>query len=172
MPGRFLIAFLAWLVGVAWADPVIPEDQGYSLDFPPGWTVDKKASELSLSHLDGSSFIGLKAELPPDIESSKVAGMMLRAAALAAGFCGDKHTSEFELKGPGWIGHGFRCDNRPAARGAASQTIGLAAKHGEVFYHFMLFVPRQDWDTNSEAYLGMLRSLRFIERSIETRGEQ
>jgi hypothetical protein len=43
----------------------------------------------------------------------------------------------------------------------ASQTIGFAAKRGETYYPFMLLVPHQDWTTNSESYLSLLRSLRF-----------
>src|SRR6185503_11451092 len=116
---------------------------------------------FSVSHPDGSSFTGLKAELPPNIKSVKVAGLMLQATALAAGLCGSKTATEFELSGPGWSGAGFHCDDRPVEQKPPSQTIGLAVKRGEAFYQFMLFVPRQDWTTNGESYLSLLRSLRF-----------
>ena len=133
----------------------------YSLEFSSGWTVDKSERQFSVSHPDGSSFTGLKAELPSNVKSVKVAGLMLQATALAAGFCGNKAATEFEMSGPDWTGHGFHCNDRGTDRTARSQTIGLAVKRREAFYQFMLFVPRQDWTTNSESYLSLLRSLRF-----------
>jgi hypothetical protein len=153
----------ALLAFAACAGTLTNSQDAYSLEFGSGWTLDRSERQFSVSHSDGSSFTGLKAELPPNVKSVKVAGLMLQATALAAGLCG-KDTAEFELSGPGWTGAGFQCNDRPGARNAQSQTIGLAVKHGESFFQFMLFVPRQDWTTQSASYLALLRSLRFREQ--------
>ncbi len=133
---------------------------GYSLDFPAGWAVVKKGPAFSAAHPDGSSFDAIPAELPENITSVEVAALMSRATAMAVGFCGGK-ASDFELAANGWVGSGFHCNNRPAQGKPASETIGLTVKHGNKFYHFFLFVPRQDWDSNRQQYLSLFKSLRF-----------
>lgn len=154
----------ALLAFAACAGTLTNSQDAYSLEFGSGWTLDRSERQFSVSHTDGSSFSGLKAELPPNVKSVKVAGLMLEATALAAGRCDNKSATEFEISGSGWTGAGFHCNDRPTGGKAQSQTIGLAVKHGESFFHFMLFVPRQDWTAQSGSYLALLRSLRFREQ--------
>jgi hypothetical protein len=134
---------------------------GYSLDFPSGWVIEKKQNTYALTHADGSSFEGTLAQLPPDVASIKVAALMARAAALAAGLCSKEPATEFELAGPGWNGNGFHCNNRVDGKSRPTQTIMFIVKIKSAFYQFLLFVPRQDWASNREQYLTLFKSLRI-----------
>src|SRR5262245_53573201 len=151
--------FTLGLLPEAHAERITHPTGGYSLDFPKGWVIEKKKSTFSLTHSDGSSFDGEPAQLPPNA-SLKVAALMARAAALAAGFCSKEPATEFELAGPGWNGSGFQCNNRIDGKSRATQTIGFIVKIKGAFYQFFLFVPRQDWATNREQYLAFFKSLR------------
>jgi hypothetical protein len=156
------IAYLALgLVSEAHADRIKHFTGGYSLDFPSGWVVEKKKSTYALTHSDGSSFEGTPAQLPPNGASIKVAALMARAAALAAGFCSREPATEFELAGPGWSGSGFHCNNLVDGKSRPSQTIGLIVKIKSTFHQFFLLVPRQDWTSNREQYLALFKSLRI-----------
>src|SRR5262245_2760493 len=148
------------LLSQAHARRIMHPTGGYSLDFPKGWVIEKKKSTFALTHSDGSSFEGELAQLPPNA-SPKVAALMARAAALAAGFCSKEPATEFELAGPGWNGNGFQCNNRIDGKSRATQTIGFIVKIKSAFYQFFLFVPRQDWATNREQYLALFKSLRI-----------
>ena len=155
------LAYLALgLLSEARAERIKHPTGGYSFDFPSGWVMEKKKSSYALTHSDGSSFEGTLAELPPNA-SLKVAALMARAAALAAGFCSKEPATEFELAGPGWNGNGFQCNNRIDGKSRATQTIGFIVKIKSAFYQFFLFVPRQDWATNREQYLALFKSLRI-----------
>src|SRR5215467_3505277 len=155
------IAYLALgLLSEAHAERIMHPTGGYSLDFPKGWMIEKKKSTFALAHSDGSSFEGELAQLPPNA-SLKVAALMARAAALAAGFCRKEPATEFELTGPGWNGSGFHCNNQIDGKSRATQTIGFIVKIKSTFYQFFLFVPRQDWATNREQYLALFKSLRI-----------
>ena len=133
----------------------------YSLDFPNGWVIEKKKSTYLLTHSDGSSFEGTPAQLPPNVASLKVAALIARAAALAAGFCSKEPATGFELAGPGWNGSGFHCNNRTDGKSRPTQTIVFIVKAKRTFYQLFLFVPRQDWATNREQYLALFKSLRI-----------
>jgi len=155
------LAYLALgLLSEAHAERIMHPTGGYSLDFPNGWVIEKKKSTYALAHSDGSSFEGTLAELPPNA-SLKVAALMTRAAALAAGLCGKESATEFELAGPGWNGSGFHCNNRIDGKSRSTQTIGFIVQIKSTFYQFFLFVPRQDWTTNREQYLALFKSLRI-----------
>lgn len=136
------------------------KNDGYSLDFPSGWIVVKQGAKFSAAHRDGSSFDALRAALPDNIQSVKVAALMSHAAALAAGLCSGE-ASDFELSAKDWTGSGFHCNNTSGKGHQPSETIGLTVKHGNEFYQFLLFVPRQDWETNKQQYLTLFKSLRF-----------
>jgi hypothetical protein len=161
-----LVAFAALaclgfgLLSEAHAERIKHFTGGYSLDFPSGWAIEKKKGPYALTHSDGSSFEGRPAQLPPNITSTRVAALMARAAALAAGLC-SKGAAEFELAGSGWTGSGFHCNNPSDGKSQPSQTIGFIVKIKSTFYEFFLFVPRQDWATHSEQYLGLFKSLRI-----------
>lgn len=156
------LAYLAFgLLSEAHAERIKHPPGGYSLDFPNGWAIDKKKGTYALTHSDGSSFQGTLAQLPPNVTSIRVAALMARAAALAAGFCGKESATEFELAGPGWNGSGFHCTNRIDGKSGPTQTIGFIVKIKSTFYEFFLFVPRQDWATNREQYLALFKSLRI-----------
>ena len=155
------LAYLALgLLSEAHAERIMHPTGAYSLDFPNGWVIEKKISTYALIHSDGSSFEGTLAELPPNA-SLKVAALMARAAALAAGLCSKDPATEFELAGPGWNGSGFHCNNRIDGKSRSTQTIGFIVKIKSTFYQFFLFVPRQDWATNREQYLALFKSLRI-----------
>jgi len=155
------IAYLALgLLSEAHAERIMHPTGGYSLDFPKGWVIEKKKNTFALTHSDGSSFEGEIAQLPPNA-SLKVAALMARAAALAAGFCSKEPATEFELAGPGWNGSGFHCNNRIDGNSRATQTIGFIVKIKSAFYQFFLFVPRQDWATKREQYFALFKSLRI-----------
>jgi len=166
-PMERLIAFAALaylalgLVSEAHAERIKHPTGGYSLDFPSGWVMEKKKSTYALTHSDGSSFEGTLAQLPPDVASVKVAALMTRAAALAAGLCGKEPATEFELAGPGWNGNGFHCNNRVDGKSRSTQTIAFVAKIKSTFHQFFLSVPRQDWASNREQYLALFKSLRI-----------
>jgi hypothetical protein len=149
------------LVSEAHAERIKHPTGGYSLDFPSGWVIEKKKSTYALTHSDGSSFEIAPAQLPPNVASVKVAALMARAAALAAGFCGKEPATEFELTGPGWNGSGFHCNNRIDGKSRPTQTISFIVKVKSTFYQFFLFVPRQDWASNREQYLALFKSLRI-----------
>jgi len=156
------LAYLAsGLLSEAHAERIKHPTGGYSLDFPSGWVMEKKKSTYALTHADGSSFEGTLAQVPPDIASAKVAALMARAAALAAGLCGKDPATEFELAGPGWNGNGFHCNNRVDGKSRPTQTIAFIVKIKSTFYQFFLFVPRQDWASNREQYLTLFKSLRI-----------
>ena len=123
--------------------------------------IERKKSTYALTHSDGSSFEATLAQLPPNIESLKVAALMARAAALAAGLCSKEPATEFELAGPGWNGNGFHCNNRVDGKSRPTQTIAFIVKTKSTFYQFFLFVPRQDWASNREQYLAPFKSLRI-----------
>jgi hypothetical protein len=155
-------AYLALaLLSAAHAGRILHPTGGFSLDFPNGWAIEKKKSNYTLTHSDGSSFEATLAQLPPNVASLKVAALMARAAALAAGLCSSEPATEFELAGPGWTGSGFHCNNRIDGKSRPTQTIGFIVKIKSAFYQFFLFVPRQDWATNREQYLALFRSLRI-----------
>src|SRR5262245_51156513 len=124
-----LVAFAATaylasgLLAAAQAGRILHPTAGFSLDFPNGWAIAKKKSTYTLTHSDGSSFEGTPAQLPPNVASLKVAALMARAAALAAGLCNSEPASEFELAGPGWTGSGFHCNNRSDGKSRPAQTI-------------------------------------------------
>src|SRR5258708_33320493 len=143
------------------AERIMHPPGGYSLDFPNGWVIEKKKSTYALTHSDGSSFEGTLAQLPPNVASPKVAALMARATALAAGLCSKEPATEFELAGPGWNGSGFHCNNRIDGKSRPTQTIGFIVKIKITFYQFFLFVPRQDSPTNREQYLALFKSLRI-----------
>ena len=155
------LAYLGFgLLPEAYAERIMHPTGGYSLDFPNGWVIEKKKGTFALAHSDGSSFEGTPAQLPPNIASLKVAALMARAAALAAGHCGKESATEFDLVGTGWNGSGFHCNNRIDGKSRPTQTIGFIVKIKSTFYQFFLFVPRQDWATNREQYLALFKSLR------------
>jgi len=157
----FALAYLALgLLSEAHAERVMHPTGGYSFDFPNGWVIEKKKSSYALTHSDGSSFEGTLAQLPPNA-SVKVAAVMARAAALAAGLCSKEPATEFELAGPGWNGSGFHCNDRIDGKSRPTQTIGFIVKIKTTFYQFFVFVPRQDWATNREQYLALFKSLRI-----------
>ena len=118
--------FALGLLSEAHAERILHPTGGYSLDFPKGWVIEKKKGTFALTHSDGSSFEGELAQLPPNA-SLKVAALMARAAALAAGFCSKEPATEFELAGPGWNGSGFHCNNLIDCKSRTSQTIGVIA---------------------------------------------
>ena len=151
--------FALGLLSEAHAERILHPTGGYSLDFPKGWVIAKKKGTFALTHSDGSSFEGELAQLPPNA-SLKVAALMARAAALAAGLC-SKEATEFELAGPGWNGSGFHCNDRIEGKSRPTQTIGFIVKIKSAFHQFFLFVPRQDWATNREQYLALFKSLRI-----------
>jgi hypothetical protein len=161
-PMERLVAFgtLAYLglglLSEAHAERIMHPTRGYSLDFPNGWVIEKKKSTYALTHSDGSSFEGTVAQLPPNVASLKVAALMARATALAAGLCSKEPATEFELAGPGWNGRGFHCNNRIEGKSRPTQTIGFIVKIKSTFYQFLLFVPRQDWAINREQYLALI----------------
>lgn len=159
MRNAVLVALLFFGLAVN-TDAKTLKNDGYSLDFPSGWTVVKKGRAFSAGHPDGSSFDATPAELPENIKSVEVAALMSRATAMAAGLCGGQ-ASEFELAAHDWVGSGFHCNNSPVQGKPASETIGLTVKHGNKFYQFFLFVPRQDWETRKQQYLSLFKSLRF-----------
>lgn len=142
------------------AQTLTNEAEGYSLTFPGDWAVTKEGPIFAAQHHDGSSLDATKASLPENIKSVKVAALMARASALAAGLCGPK-ASEFELSGKDWAGNGFHCNNRPSQEKPKSEIIGFTVKRGSSFYQFSLFVPRQDWETNKQQYQSLFKSLRF-----------
>src|SRR5262245_26696370 len=162
-----LVAFgaLAWLalglLSETHAGRIVHPPRGYLLEFPDGWGIEKKKSTCAFTPPDGSSFEGTLAQLPPNVASLKVAALMARAAALAAGLCSKEPATEFELAGPGWNGSGFHCNNRIDGKSRPTQTIGFIVKIKSTFYQFFLFVPRQDWATNREQYLALFKSLRI-----------
>jgi hypothetical protein len=149
------------LLSEAHSERIMHPTGGYSLDFPNGWVIEKKKSTYALTHSDGSSFEGTVAQLPPNVASLKVAALMARATALAAGLCSKEPATEFELAGPGWNGSGFHCNNGIDGKSRPTQTIGFIVKIKSTFYQFFLFVPRQDWATNREQYLALFKSLRI-----------
>jgi hypothetical protein len=149
------------LLSDAHAERIAHPTRGYSLDFPNGWAIEKKMGAYALTHSDGSSFEGTPAQVPPNVASLRVAALMARAAALAAGLCGKEAATEFELAGPGWNGSGFHCNNRIDGKSRPTQTIGFIVKINSTFHQFFLFVPRQDWATNREQYLALFKSLRI-----------
>jgi hypothetical protein len=155
-------AYLALaLLSEAHAERILHPTAGFSLDFPNGWVLEKKRNTYTLAHVDGSSFEGTPAQLPPNVASLKAAAVMARAAALAAGLCNKEPATEFELAGPGWNGSGFHCNNRIDGKSRPTQTIGFIVKIKSAFYQFFLFVPRQDWASNREQYLALFKSLRI-----------
>jgi len=156
------LAYLALgLLSEARAERIKHPTGGYSFDFPSGWVMEKKKSSYALTHSDGSSFEGTVAELPPNVASVKVAALLARAAALAAGLCSKEPATEFELAGSGWNGNGFHCNNRLDGKSRPTQTIALVVKIKGIFYQFFLFDPRQDWVSNREQYLALFKSLRI-----------
>jgi hypothetical protein len=86
---------------------------------------------------------------------------MAQAVALAAGLCSKEPATEFDLAGSGWNGSGFHCNNRIDGKKRPDQIITFLVKIKSTFYQFILYVPRQDWVTNSEQYLTLLKSLRI-----------
>jgi hypothetical protein len=156
-----LVCLVLGLLSPAHAERISHPAGGYSLDFPNGWVIAKKKNTYAVTHADGSSFEGTPAQLPPNVASLKVAALMARAGALAAGFCSKEPATEFELAGPGWNGSGFHCNNRTDGKSRPSQTIGFIVSIKGAFHQFFLFVPRQDWATNREQYLALFKSLRI-----------
>jgi hypothetical protein len=148
------------LLSEALAERIKHPAGGYSLDFPSGWAIKKSKGTYALAHPDGSSFEGALAQLPPNA-SIRVAARMAQAVALAAGLCSKEPATEFELAGSGWNGSGFHCNNRIDGKKRPDQIITLIVKIKSTFFQFILFVPRQDWVTNSEQYLTLFKSLRI-----------
>lgn len=142
------------------AQTLVSEAEGYSLEFPGGWTATGDGKKFSAKHADGSSFEGFRKDVPSNVDSVEVVALMTRADALAAGLCSGKG-SEFALSGKGWAGSGFHCNNKSPKGKPKSQAIGFTAKRGDVFHQFMLFVPRQDWESNRQHYLELFQSLAF-----------
>ena len=133
------LAYLALgLLSEAHAERIKHPTGGYSLDFPSGWAMEKKKSTYALTHSDGSSFEGTLAQLPPNVASLKVAALMARATALAAGLCSKEPATEFELAGPGWNGSGFHCNNRIDGKSRPTQTIGFIVKIKSTLYQFFV----------------------------------
>ena len=156
------LAYLGFgLLSEAHAKRIKNPTGGYSLDFPSGWAIEKSKGTYALAHSDGSSFEGTLAQQPPSTMSIKVAALTAQAVALAAGLCSKEPATEFELAGSGWNGSGFHCNNQTDGKKRPTQSIMFIVKIKSTFHQFFLFVPRQDWVTNSEHYLTLFKSLRI-----------